>query len=355
MRILTECDLALGARSETATLREGLVYTAAQNSAKAGDFSAAVQGIENYLASLPQTTMQQKTVLRGYILQWAQQCMQQAKYAQMVSLLDKAARSGQDGFVDSMRLHLITEAAKNISRTQGYTKGYSFFDQNYPTKLENDAIRQNRLHLYGLWITDRIDVGKYEEAYLLNRSLVEMYPSNTDVRNNASWVVQRWMASMSSSSSAMQSIPVMLEMYRKYREPIFIDELVNETLRESNRLQQNRQYERAENLVQKARDLSIDGEAGNRLANMHRVIMFNWSIFHAKRDEYIQSIDIGKRALTLFPKDKGLEANLISFYYNAGLTLINTKQYDRAKQLLDEGLALFPRNANLTKLEQYLR
>lgn len=355
LQILNECDQALGPRQETATLRDGLVFTTAQSSAEKGDFASAVQQIEQYLASLPSRTAQHTTVLRGYLLQWAQQNMQLGKYQEMLALLDRAARMGQDSFVDSMRLHLITESAKHISRTQGYNKGYRFFDQHYPKSIENSTIRQNRLHLYGLWITDRIEAGKYEEAYVLNRSLSELYPSNQDVRNNATWVVQRWMASVSSNTAPLQSIPLMLDMYRKYREPVFLDELVNGTLREANRLQQNRQYEQAESLIQKTRALDINGDAGLRLANMHRVILFNWSVFHAKRDEYDHSIDIGKRALSLFPQDRALETNLVSFYYNAGLTLINTRQYDRASRLLSEGLTVFPGNPNLVRLQQYLR
>ncbi|HPH03524.1 MAG TPA: hypothetical protein PK297_11255, partial [Spirochaetota bacterium] len=144
-------------------------------------------------------------------------------------------------------------------------------------------------------------------------------------------------------------------MYQKYREPVFLDELVNGTLRESNRLLQIRQFEKAEVLVKKARDLGITGESGNKLAGMHRVILFNWSVFHAKRDEYMESIDIGKRALKFFPGDGALETNLVSFYYNAGLTFINTRQYDRASRLITEGLAEFPGNPNLLKLQQYLR
>ncbi|HPN82437.1 MAG TPA: hypothetical protein PLM00_03550 [Spirochaetota bacterium] len=356
MRILTECDMALGSKNETQAMREGLVFNSAQAAAARGDFATAVRQIESWIASLPgQPTVQHKTALRGYILQWAQQCMQQGKYSEMVSLIDRAARSGQDSFVDSMRLHLITEAAKNLSRTRGYAQGYGFFNQHFPHSVENASIRQNRLHLYGLWITSEIESGKYEEAYVLNRSLLELYPSNQDVRNNAAWVVQRWMASVSSNTSPAQSLPVMYGMYQKYREPVFLDELVNGTLRESNRLLQIRQFEKAEVLVKKARDLGITGESGNKLAGMHRVILFNWSVFHAKRDEYMESIDIGKRALKLFPGDGALETNLVSFYYNAGLTFINTRQYDRASRLITEGLAEFPGNPNLLKLQQYLR
>jgi len=352
LNICGEAEKALGPRKELTLLRENVIFVSAENSAQKGDYAGAVAGIEKYIKEQKSKNPDHETALRGYLLKWAQQSQQQKKYDSMLDLIKRASAGGRDTQADSMSLYLITEAAKQIARDEGFKKGYAFYEKQYPKKNETAAVQQNRLHIYGLWINSCVESKDYEEAYTLNRALIESYPNNQEVRKNTAWIVQRWANDIAANSKEGEYLPNMIKLYSKYREPSIAEEMVSRVLRESNQLQRDKHFARAEENIKKLSALKLGADLAESIDDMYRLVMHNWGVYHAQRSEFTEAIEIGKRARKLFPNESELAANLVNFYYSAGLALLNQKQYALAARVADEGLREFPKNASLLKLRE---
>jgi tetratricopeptide (TPR) repeat protein len=354
LSICDEAERALGQHRDIAQMRALLTLLGAENSAKRGDFAGAVSTMEQYIRSQRARNPEHEMVLRGYLLKWAQQSLQQGQYDTMLDLIRRASASGRDAQAESMSLHLITEAAKQIAQSEGFENGYAFFERQYPLRNESAAVRQNRLHIYGLWLTSEVDARRFEEAYALNRTLIQAYPQNQDIRRNAAWIVQRWSNDIAANSAEGEYLPRMIALHRKYREPSITEEMVNRSLREINQLQQNRHYARAEEKLKQLRDLRLGEPHARSISDMSRVVMINWGVHHANRGEFLEAIEAGKHARALFPNDDGINTNLARFYVSAGQHLLNRQEFESAARVIDEGIRTFPRNAELRELRRHI-
>ena len=352
LSICAEAEQAFGQQKDILQMRDAIVLISADTAAKNGDFAGAVSIMEEYIKSHRNKNPNHETVLRDYLLKWAQQSQQQKRYGAMLELIGRASSGGRDAQAASMSLYLVTEAAKQITQSEGFAKGYAFFDKQFPKKNESAAVQQNRLYLYGLQINSSVEAKQYEEAYTLNRALMEIYPQNLDVRKYTAWIVQRWANDIASNSKEGEYLPKMIQLYNKLREPAIAEEMVGRTLRESNQLQQNKNFAHAEDNLKKLRDLRLGEPHAKFVDDMYRLVLYNWCVHHANRSEFLEAIEVGKRARALFPGDAGIENNLVKFYYSAGLDLLNKHNFDRAAKVCEEGLKAFPKNADLLKLRQ---
>ncbi|MDR2733562.1 MAG: hypothetical protein LBC99_02825 [Spirochaetota bacterium] len=352
--ICDEAERALGAHKDLIPLREYVVFESAEQSAKKGDFAGAVSAIEQYLNSLKNKKPDHVMILRGYLLAWAQQSQQQRSYEKMLDLIKRASKEGLDAQADSMSLFIITEAAKQIAKDEGFEKGCAFYDKQYPKKNESLAVQQNRLYLHGLWINSHVASKKYEEAYLLCRNLQQSYPDNKDMQGLAVWIVQKWADDWAAASKDINYINGMSALYMRHQDPAIANELVNRAIRDINQLQQNKFFERACENLRILISLKLGAENTQLINEMYRVVLNNWGIYHAERAEFAEAIEIGKRARKLFPGDPAINTNLANFYYSAGVEKLNRQQYDAAAKIANEGLTEFPGNAGLLKLRQLI-